>query len=112
MDNIIKKRSYLTPLLDALPRIIPKGMWLVNLSLKEGKEKTELLLEGTAYLGDADKELGLINTLISDLRANLTFSRYFKEVNLVSTKLDNSRKINVTNFTVSCLGDKKGQATE
>lgn len=102
MDNIIKKRLYLTPQLDALPRVIPKGVWLVNLSFEKKEEKTELILEGMAYLGDNEKELGLVNLFLSRLKENPAFAKYFKEISLVSTGRNQRKKISITTFRISC----------
>jgi Tfp pilus assembly PilM family ATPase len=107
MDNIIKNRLYLTPLLDAIPRVVPKGIRLVNLSFKEEEEKNELILEGTAYLGDSDKELELVNAFLSRLKENSTLTEYFKEMSVVSTGHKQIEKASITNFIISCQGYKK-----
>lgn len=109
MDNIIKNRLYLTPLLDAIPRVVPKGIRLVNLSFENKEEKTELILEGTAYLGNNDKELELVKTFLSRLKENPTFNKYFKEMSLVSTGHKQIKKISITNFIISCQDYKKGK---
>jgi type IV pilus assembly protein PilM len=106
MDKIIKKRLYLTPLLDAIPRVVPKGIWLVKLSFKE-EEKTELILEGTAYLGNSDKELELVNTFLSHLKENPAFIKYFKEMSVVSTGHKQIEKTSITNFVISCQDYKR-----
>jgi type IV pilus assembly protein PilM len=107
MDKIVKNRSYLTPVLDALPRVIPEGMWLVNLSFNEQEEKTEFILEGVASLGDSNKELELTNMLVSSLKGNPVFTQYFKEISLVSTERKQTEKISITNFKILCLGTIK-----
>jgi len=109
MDNIIKNRLYLTPLLDAIPRVVPKGIRLVNLSFENKEEKTELILEGTAYLGNNDNELELVSTFLSRLKENPTFTKYFKEISVVSTGYKQIEKITITNFIISCQDYKKGK---
>jgi type IV pilus assembly protein PilM len=109
MDNLIKERLYLTPLLDAIPRAVPKGIRLVNLSFKEAEDKIELILEGTAYLGNSDKELELVNTFLSRLKENSTLTKYFKEMSVVSTGNKQIEKITITNFIISCQNYKKGK---
>ncbi|MDD4980860.1 MAG: pilus assembly protein PilM [Candidatus Omnitrophica bacterium] len=107
MDNFLKQRPYLTPLLDVIPSLVPDGIWLVNLSSKEGTEGIELTLEGMAYLGDSKKERELVNAFVSALKKDPTFAQYFKEVSLVSAVSMQSGKANVTNFTISCQYIKK-----
>ncbi len=110
MDGIIKSRLYVTPLLDAIPRVIPKGVQLVSLSFKEVEEKTELILEGTAYVGNGDKELELVNTFLSLLKENSVLSRYFKEMSVVSTGQKQVDKMTITNFVISCQDYKEDRA--
>lgn len=112
MDNIIKNRLYLTPLLDAIPRVLPEGMRLVNLSFTKEEEKTELILEGAAYLGDSDKELELVNTFLSRLKENPTITKYFKEIAIVSTGRKQIKKPSITNFIISCQDYKRGKITK
>lgn len=102
MDNIIRKRFYLTPQLDALPRIMPKGIWLVNLSFEKKEERAELVLEGMAYLGDNEKESGLVNSFLSRLRQTPAFAKYFKQISLVSKGYSQRKKISITTFRISC----------
>ena len=109
MDNIIKKRLYLTPVLDAIPRIVPKGIRLVSFSFKEGEKETELILEGTAYLGNSNKELELVNAFLSRLKVNPALTKYFKEMSVVSTGHKEIEKISITNFIISCQDYKKGK---
>ena len=109
MDSIINNRLYLTLLLDAIPRVAPEGMRLVNLSFTKEEEKTELILEGTAYLGDSDKETELVNTFLSRLKGNPAFTKYFKEMAIVSTGRKQIKKASITNFIISCQDYKRGK---
>ncbi len=110
MDNIIKNRLYLTALLDAIPRVVPKGIWLVNLSFKE--EETELTLEGTAYLGDSAKESGLVNAFLSRLKENPALTKYFKEMSVVSMGHKQIEDITMTNFIITCQNYERGKITK
>ena len=99
-DNIIRKRLSLTALFDALPRVIPKGLWLVNLSFEKKEGKAELILEGMAYSGDQGEEL--VNLFVSRLKENPAFAKSFKEISLVSTERSQRKKIGITTFKISC----------
>ncbi|MFH0912859.1 MAG: PilN domain-containing protein [Candidatus Omnitrophota bacterium] len=109
MGSVVNKREYLTPLLDVLPRLIPQGMWLTKLSFSEEKEKIDLVLKGTVYMENRNKELGSINALITDLKRNNTFYLYFKEINLVSTEIEKIKGVDVTNFVISCQGAREAK---
>jgi len=84
MDNLLKNQIYVTYLLDSIPRIIPEGMWITGISFKRGDDSGELILVGMSYLGDNAKEFEAVNNFLAGLKKNQVFSRYFKEISLVS----------------------------
>ncbi len=110
MDSTIKKRLYLTPLLDMIPRVAPSGLRLVELSFRNEEEKTGLILKGTVYLGDSVKESEQVNLFLSVLKDNPIFTKYFKEISIESSGHKQIGKISVTNFIISCQDYKKGKA--
>ena len=100
--GLIRKEFYATKLLDVLPRIIPEGMWLINLSLDDRLGKKELLIEGMVRLKDNTKELGLVNNFVSTLKSNEVFSKNFKEITLVYADTRQDRGETITHFGISC----------
>lgn len=109
IDSMIKKRLYLTPLLDAIPRIVPEHIRLVNLSFKKEEEKIEFILVGVVSLGDSDRESELVDTFLSRLKQNTTITRYFKEISLVSKEHPQIREISITRFKISCRDTRKAK---
>jgi hypothetical protein len=83
MEGFINRRVYLTHHLDLIPRAIPEGVWLTDLSYKENENRIELELRGIARVGDSDKELKLVNKFLNNLKANPTFAKNFKEASIV-----------------------------
>jgi len=108
-DSLIKQRLYLTPLLDVIPRVVPRGMRLLDLSFKKEEEKTELILKGTAYLGNSEKELEMVNAFVLRLKGDPIFARYFNEISLVFKGNKQIEKIMMSNFIISCQGQAKGK---
>lgn len=106
IDGLLSKEIYATQILDVLPRIIPQGSWLTNLALKGQENNRELFLEGISYLADNIKESESVNSFLRALKANPVFSRYFKEISLVSidTRMVDQKK--VTSFVISCRVSK------
>jgi len=102
LDGLIKKQLYLTEMLDIIPRNIPEDMWLTDFSFQQEESKAELSLRGFVYLGDNDKELTLLNSFITKLKEVPAFSKYFKEIFLVSAERSAFQKITVTSFTILC----------
>jgi len=50
LDNLVKQQVYATYPLDAIPRALPKGVWLDNFSLNQRKDGAlELILNGQVY---------------------------------------------------------------
>jgi hypothetical protein len=108
LDNLIKKQLRFTEVLDLVPRIIPEGAWLYNLYFNNQMEdsRIELKLEGRAYLGDSNKEIQLVNKFLSDLKQASLFTKYFKEINIVSLDRNPIGTDNITSFVISCTNYK------
>jgi type IV pilus assembly protein PilM len=103
LDNLIKKQLYVTELLDTIPGIIPKGVWLTKFSFnREGEARIDLSLEGAVYLGNSDKEFGAVNQFLSSLKGAANFIKYFREINIVSMDRRQLDKVTVTNFLILC----------
>ena len=100
---VLGNRRFLTVSLDIIPRCIPKGVWLKDMSYgKEGKDAVLLTLEGSAYLGDNDKERDAVNKFMNELKNNAVFSNIFQDVHIVSMGQGQAENILLTNFVISC----------
>ncbi|MDD5155349.1 MAG: pilus assembly protein PilM, partial [Candidatus Omnitrophica bacterium] len=106
LDSLVKKRLYVTEQLDAIPRVLPDGLWLVDYSFTDDENKTELILKGIAYLGEDDKELKQINAFLSGLKDSTAFSKNFKDISIVSIERTLVDKITASSFTIVCRNDK------
>ena len=103
LENLVKKQLYLTEPLNVIPKAMPAGVWLKYFSFrKKDENKAELVLEGTVYLADSDKEFAAVNTILSILKANSDFTKYFKEINIVSLDRGQFEEATATNFLISC----------
>jgi Tfp pilus assembly PilM family ATPase/Tfp pilus assembly protein PilN len=106
---IIDKRIFWTDKFSALPKIIPSGAWLTNLSLSErivdnDKLRRSLTIKGVAYHDDPVQEIGIITKFISSLQENKEFSQGFAEIKLDSMSSAELKEKLVKNFIVSCSG--------
>jgi len=107
VDGLLKKQNYLTVPMEAIAKSIPEDMSLKDFSLQKSRDgKTELSLRGIAYLGDSEKELSLVNTFVTKLKENANFSKIFKDIRIISVEQKESGKATVSNFTISCVGNK------
>ena len=107
LDKLVKKQLYLTTPLNLIPAIIPEGIWLTNLDFKKDPDKTELDLEGFAYLEDTAKEFEAVNKFVSDLKQDPGFIRDFPEITLVSVDRKQVDKLILTSFFLSCKPNQK-----
>jgi hypothetical protein len=113
LDRLVKKRLYFTPPLDAIPKMMPKGVWLQNFSFrKTSDQKIELSLDGLAYLADSDREFDVVNSFLSGLKADRVFSSYFKEINLSSLDTTQLEKTTLTRFIINCRTESKEKERE
>lgn len=106
VNEVIKKQTYLTGVLDVIPRVLPKGMWLTNFSFNKDNDKAELAIAGRVYTGSSDKDLNLINRFIADLRRDKSFNNIFREINIASVAQGKEVDATVTDFTISCLSQR------
>lgn len=102
VNRLLSTYPYLTLELNALPQVLPEGVWLVEYNFRQGEKDRELLLKGAAYLADRDKELEAINTFFSNLKNHPEFSKTFKVIDLFSIDRGQIGKTEVTNFAISC----------
>ena len=103
LDNLIKRQLYLTEPLDIIARVMPAGAWLKDFTFNKKEDgKAELLLSGAVYLADNEKEFSTANVFLASLKANPVFSKYFKEINLLSLDSEQLEGVRVTDFSISC----------
>ncbi len=109
LNKVVTKQLYLTKPLDVIPQVIPPGVWLTNFAYGTMQNGLELTLKGTAYVGDADKELELVNQFAADLKSNPDFSKTFKDIAVLSVDRGRIEKIDVANFSISCKSYQREQ---
>ncbi|RJO64091.1 MAG: hypothetical protein C4540_05900 [Candidatus Omnitrophota bacterium] len=107
INKLLNNQVYLTEIIDAIPRNMPKGLWLGSLDFKNDraeKDRHELVLAGYAYLEQRDKELESINDLASALKSDPVFSKYFKYIVIQSIERTSDRDKNkeLSTFTIYC----------
>lgn len=103
INNLIKNQIYLTSPLDAIPKALPKGLWLNNFRFNlDKKGALELALDGQVYLEDSDKELEAVNIFLSNLNKDPVFSKYFKEMSISSIDRKTEFNKNSTVFVIIC----------
>jgi len=99
--NEIKKSTYVTPLLNALPSLLLKGVWLSRVDLKLDPELS-FRLEGKAYLEDEAEQINTVNKLSSNIKENPVFSKIFNSIDLDYVKQATVDNISVTEFSITC----------
>ena len=110
LDNLIKKQLYVTEVLDIMPRSLPEGVWLTKFSLTKKEEgKAELMLEGMSYLGDSNNEFQAVNKFFDNLKESPVFTKYFKDINIVSLDHTQFTGATVTKFFISCKTYKEAK---
>lgn len=107
-DKLIKKQLYLTIPLDVIPRVLPKGSWLTQLTFMNKEDGgSELVFAGKVYLGDGSKEFEAVNEIIAKLKDNQNFNRYFKDISINSVSREQSGSMASTVFSITCK-ERKG----
>lgn len=107
LDNLVKKQLYVTLPLEAVPQVLPNGLWLSRFTFNKTEEGSpELELGGMVYLNDSNQEFETVNQFLSSLKENDVFRKYFTDINIVSVSRGRFESLNVTNFSISCKNYK------
>jgi len=107
LASIIDKRTIWTSKFNELPKILPEGAWLTELSCSEQLSKNNkftrsLKLKGVVYNQDPTQEVGIITNFVSDLKANKEFALGFQAITLDSVTSAEFEGEPVKRFEISC----------
>ncbi|HTZ10930.1 MAG TPA: pilus assembly protein PilM [Candidatus Margulisiibacteriota bacterium] len=103
LDNLVRNELLITEPLNVIPKAMPQGMWLNGVAFKKNEEnKAELILEGSVYLDNGDREFKSVNSFLNSLKSNPYFAARFNYINIVSLNRGSVEGYSVTNFLVSC----------
>lgn len=105
LNAIITERILLTEKFNALPALMPAGIWLTKITINndlENKTSLSLLIEGIAYHEKSAEEVTIVTKLVSNFKGDKKFSRGFSEIKLDSmSSLEIQGKV-VKGFRVLC----------
>ena len=104
LDDLYLRQKYLTPILDSIPRLVPEGLWLESVLIKNSEvgDNIVLTIEGVVYLEDSNEGIESVNNFLSNLKDSSIFTQYFKEISIVSLGSTQEEKGIRTNFSILC----------
>jgi Tfp pilus assembly protein PilN len=102
INSLLKDRLFITYPLDSIPRSIPQGVWLRELSFSADPKSIVLSLTGSAYLKDSAKERQAVNKFLAGLKENPNFNKNFKNISVVSVDQAQFEKTSYTTFLIVC----------
>jgi len=103
LDNLVKNQMYATYPLDAIPQALPGGVWLESFNFTQKESgAVELSLNGEVYLEDHDREFEAVGIFLGNLKKDPEFSRYFKQINIISIDQKPVEKKTVMVFSIAC----------
>lgn len=111
LDAFFQSKVPVASLFETVGRGLPKSILIdsmafgKNQAMGEGAEtgkKRRIDISGICYLGNSEKEAGVINAWVKGLSANKIFLEYFSEFKLDETKREKYANNNVTRFKVIC----------
>jgi len=96
-----KKVTYVTPLLNALPALVPRGIWLgrADLRLNQG---FIFKIEGRAYLEDENEQINAVNKFLANIKENPEFKKISNTVGLDYIRQSTVDKFAVREFSITC----------
>lgn len=109
LNELIKKQLYVIEPLNAIPKVLPKGMWLTRFTYAkdDARQAADLQLEGTVYLGDNTREFETVYQMVSDLKSSPEITKNFKNISVVSINRGELYSMAVTDFVIVCKGGQE-----
>lgn len=101
----IRITSEISHYLSKIPKLLPKGAWLSNLSIEyfDGNiNKVVIGIDGYVYLPNVDDQIRQVNTIIPKMKADKEFSELFENIVLTNAKKDTFNNYPVTFFHITC----------
>ncbi|MCX7926668.1 MAG: pilus assembly protein PilM [Candidatus Omnitrophica bacterium] len=97
---LLKNRLLVTEKLEALPNVLVDGVWLKELKLFQKDGLVNLVISGSAYLGNEDAEQSAINQFVNNLSANEKIGKFFQPMPAVSMNRAVVENTPITDFTI------------
>lgn len=94
LEGIARLQARPVHLLDSVPSVLSKDLWITRMEEKLDKERSQKILRfaGTTYT----------STALADFMANLRASGKFKDVDIVESRQDLTKSPRTITFEVSC----------
>lgn len=102
--RLIQQEFYNTEILDAIPGLLPKEIWLTRLTFSKQDLKVELVIHGTLYLDDSQGEIELVHEFLANLKNSPVVTKYFPAGTIVVTSIEKGKigALDSTNFIIAC----------
>jgi Tfp pilus assembly PilM family ATPase/Tfp pilus assembly protein PilN len=102
--GLVKQEFYNTQILEAIPVLMPREVWLTQLNFKKDEFKAKLLIRGTVYLNDSQKEIDLVHEFLANLRDSPVITKYFAKRDIVITAIEKGKigALESTDFSIEC----------
>ncbi len=100
LKSIFGEIKTIGPLLEAIPEIIPNGMWFSGFSFENADKSMKLSITGHIFLGSKEEEARTLDDFISSLKENKNIRLYFSKVNIVSISRENVEGYDCLKFSV------------
>lgn len=99
-EQLVNSRIFMTPVLNAIPGAIKKGMWLkqVDVSLKDGSKN--IYIKGAIYLADPMLEQSSVKEFLENLKSKNDFMRGLQKIELVSLSQAKEGDYTITVFEI------------
>jgi len=111
LENLISSRTYLTPRLEDIVKIIPKDMWLAEVNFEEKIDKKNqakitryLSIKGYYIIDEKAGEKDIVNIFLSKLKNAIGVNNGMSRADIVSVKRIDMEGKNVSSFEISFTG--------
>ncbi len=100
MKEKLQQADKVAPLLEKLPLVLGKGVWLTGFSLSNADSGYILEITGYVFRGDLDEARRGLDEFIDNLREDEVFSKLFTKISLLSSEKASFEGIDVLAFSL------------
>jgi Tfp pilus assembly PilM family ATPase len=90
----------ISPFLDKLPHLFPRGLWLDNLDLVPVGSRYKVIMRGNIFLGDSYQERLEIDKFVLNLKNDKTVKSIFSKIEMTSSEQRRKGEFTVTFFAM------------
>ena len=102
ITSVIKNQVYVAQILDLIPRLLSRDMWLTDLSFGQENNTPVFIISGIVNSPNNAKELPMVKDFMGKVKSDQVIKKYFKEIKISSQEKIKFLGKDATSFIIRC----------